>query len=557
MSAAGKLQGQVAIVTGGSSGIGRATSLALAAEGAHLVIVGRNSERLAQTTHLIQEKTGRSCQTLALSLDVKREADMEEMAARTLTEFGRIDILVCSAGVLRAAGAPLKPAAQLPLAWWDEVLAINLTGVFLSNRAVLPTMLQQQSGNIVNLSSIAGRSGMPFDAPYCVSKFGVIGLSEVLAEEVRSEGVRVQVLLPGPFETEMLQKRWTGAMPPQPGDFPPPSRVADMIVHLITMPADTRLVMPIIEPLRGEASSGWRGGRQPARPGRSPAAGPRPPQSKDDLKENLMTQTSAERSLAGKTIIVTGGTGGIGLATCRAAARAGASVVVADVNADRIAAAVQELTSLANPQAGHLGIPVDIRREPDNQKMAQAALGRFGRIDGLVACAGVLRKRGTAPKPLVKTTIEEWDEVLDINLKGVFLSNQAVLPAMIKQRSGVIINISSVSGLEGRAHDGPYCASKFGVIGLTQSVADEVRTYGVKVQALMPDAIATPIWEQNHPVPPPGDALPPERVADVIVFMLAQPEDTTLLGAVIAPLGARRRKEGAKATSRPERPPGE
>jgi NAD(P)-dependent dehydrogenase (short-subunit alcohol dehydrogenase family) len=164
----------------------------------------------------------------------------------------------------------------------------------------------------------------------------------------------------------------------------------------------------------------------------------------------------------------------------------------------------------------------------------------------LIVCAGILRKRGTPPKVLVDVSTDEWDDVIAINLKGVFLSNRAVLPTMIAQRSGTIINLSSVQGLQGRAYDGPYCASKFGVIGLSQAVADEVRTYGVKVQALMPAAVATPMWEQNLPAPMPGDAIPPERVADLIVFMLLQPEDTMIVGPVIAPLGARKRKAAAK-----------
>jgi 3-oxoacyl-[acyl-carrier protein] reductase len=139
-------------------------------------------------------------------------------------------------------------------------------------------------------------------------------------------------------------------------------------------------------------------------------------------------------------------------------------------------------------------------------------------------------------------TLDEWDEVIDVNLKGIFLTNRAVLPRMIEQREGTIINVSSTSGLTGRAHDGAYCASKFGVNGLTKSIADEVRSYGIKVLAIMPDAIDTPMWEQNHPVPPPGNALPPDHVADLIVFLLTQPRDTVLLDPVIVPLGARRRK---------------
>lgn len=555
-----RLEGQVAIVTGGSAGLGRATCLALAREGAKIVVVGRNPKRLTETVMLIHEHGWSSTRALALPLDVRSEADMEEMAQRTLEEFGRIDILVNSAGILRAASAGVRMASQLSLGEWAEVIDTNLRGTFLSNRAVLPAMLEQRSGNIVNLSSIAGRAGMAFDTPYSASKFGVVGLSEALAQEVRSEGVRVQVLLPGPFETELLNRRWPGATA-KPGAFPPASRVADMIVHLVTLPADTRLVTPVFEPMLADSSgSGWQNGRGSARSPKTngsilkSVADVAARTSLDSFKEQFMTALHPSRAgrLDKQVVIVTGGTGGIGLATCRAAASEGASVVVADINPERIHQAVQELNQLASPPAGHLGFPMDVRKESDNENLAKATLDRFGRIDALVACAGILRQRGSSLKPLVKTSLEEWEEVLSVNLTGMFLSNRAVLPTMMRQRSGTIINISSVAGLQGGAHNGPYCASKFGVIGLTQSIADEVKAQGVRVQSLMPDAIDTPIWEQNYPVPAPGNALPPERVAEVVLFMLALPADTVLIGSpVIAPIGARQRKAGGKKAVEP------
>jgi 3-oxoacyl-[acyl-carrier protein] reductase len=242
--------------------------------------------------------------------------------------------------------------------------------------------------------------------------------------------------------------------------------------------------------------------------------------------------------LSGKVVIVTGAAGGIGLATCKAVAAEGAAVVAADLAPDRINTAIADLPEPSR----HLAYALDVRDEAANQALVNQAIERYGRIDALVACAGILRLHGTPPKPLVQTSIEEFDTVLDINLKGIFLSNRAVLPVMVKQRSGIILNIASVSGIKGRAHDGPYCASKFGVIGLSQSIQDEVRTYGIKVQAILPGSVDTPFWEQNHPVPKPAHALPAERVADLVVFMLTQPEDTVLMGPVIAPSGARRRK---------------
>jgi NAD(P)-dependent dehydrogenase (short-subunit alcohol dehydrogenase family) len=549
-----RLEGKIAVVTGGSAGIGRATALALAEEGAHVVVVGRNAGRLAETAALLQEPCSRfGTKALTLALDVASEPDVERMAAQTLETFGQIDILVAAAGILRGEGIAVRSVADLPTHGWDQVLDINLRGLFLSNRAVLPAMLGRGSGEIVNIASTSGRAGMAFDAAYCASKFGAIGLSEALAEEVADAGVRVQVLLPGPFATDLLHRRWNTTT--LPVAYPPPSRVADAIVQLVTLPADTRLVAPVVEPLVGESGGGWQSGRGPERTPRAtrsarsqpaPEASPSPGSNEEILMSS--SQYVGSR-LAGKVVIVTGGTGGIGLATGRAAALEGASIVVADLDQARVDAAVAELSELSNRTDAHLGIALDVRDEADNRRMADATLERFGKIDALIACAGILRKRGTPPKPLVQVTTDEWDEVLDINLKGIFLGNRAVLPTMIKQRSGTIINISSVSGLKGRAHDGPYCASKFGVIGLSQSVADEVRSYGVRVQPLIPDAIDTPIWEQNHPIPRPGDALAPARVADLIVFMLSQPDDTVLVAPVIAPLGARRRQLAGRSAA--------
>ena len=523
---------QVAIVTGASSGIGRATCVALARTGAQIVAVGRDERRLAATASLVREA---GCESpLVLALDVRSEADMQQMSACTMERFGRIDALVHAAGILRAPGATLRMLSQLAADEWDEVVDINLRGTFLANRAVLPAMLAARRGDIVNLSSRSGRAGIAFDAPYCASKFGVIGLSEAIADEVRHFGVRVQVLAPGKFDTDVL--RQTGPLP-QPGDIPPPERVADAIVWMLSMPADTRLLNPVIEPTRQPGGAGWVQGRNDA------AAQSR---FRSSHKESGMdtASSSAARDLRGKVVVVTGGSGGIGLATARAVAALGAAVVVADLDAARVGAVAAEVGQAG--AAGCLGVAIDVRREEDHERLVKATLEGFGRIDALIVCAGILRKRGTPPKVLVDVSTDEWDDVIAINLKGVFLSNRAVLPTMIAQRSGTIINLSSVQGLQGRAYDGPYCASKFGVIGLSQAVADEVRTYGVKVQALMPAAVATPMWEQNLPAPMPGDAIPPERVADLIAFMLLQPEDTMIVGPVIAPLGARKRKVAAK-----------
>jgi NAD(P)-dependent dehydrogenase (short-subunit alcohol dehydrogenase family) len=252
--------------------------------------------------------------------------------------------------------------------------------------------------------------------------------------------------------------------------------------------------------------------------------------------------------LKGQTAIVTGGSGGLGRATCIALAKAGAHVVVVDVDPGRVEEVVAESRGQGSG-ADALGLILDVRSEPAMEEMTQQALARFGSIDVLVTCAGKLRARGSTLKPLAQMRTEEWDEVIDTNLKGVFLSNRAVLPAMIARRRGNIVNVSSVSGRQGRAHDSAYCASKFGVIGLSESLAEEVRRYGVRVQVVLPDAVDTPMWDQNGPIPRPSNALPPTHVADFIIYLLGLPGDTVLLSPVIASFQPRRRTAGAETNA--------
>ena len=253
-----QLEGRVAVVTGGSAGLGRATCLALAAEGARLAIVGRNRQRLEETSAQIAENAAGAMDVITLCLDVTCEKDMAAMAREALRRWDRIDILVHSAGILRAGEPALRRIDQTPVSEWDEVIRTNLRGTFLANRAVLEAMIRQRAGDILNLSSKSGRRGLAFDGPYCASKFGVIGLTESIAEEVRPYGVRVQVLLPGTFQTPV----WSQAGPlPTPAELPPAGRVAQTIVHMLKMPADSYLLSPIIEPTDSPAESGWRGRR--------------------------------------------------------------------------------------------------------------------------------------------------------------------------------------------------------------------------------------------------------------------------------------------------------
>jgi 3-oxoacyl-[acyl-carrier protein] reductase len=244
-------------------------------------------------------------------------------------------------------------------------------------------------------------------------------------------------------------------------------------------------------------------------------------------------QVSGER-LSGSTAIVTGAAGGIGRAVCDALAREGANIAVADVDASQVEDAVRAATTVGTG-GERLGLVVDVRNAQSIEQMVQRTHDRFGRIDILVSAAGILRGRGRSPKPMAQISVDEWDDVIGTNLRGTFLTNRAVLPVMIRQKAGQILNISSTSGRRGRAFDSVYCASKFGVIGLTESMAKEVEHYGIKVHVVLPDAVNTPLWQQNGPIPCPPGSLTPARVAGIILFLLLLPRDTMVPAPVVIP----------------------
>lgn len=249
-------------------------------------------------------------------------------------------------------------------------------------------------------------------------------------------------------------------------------------------------------------------------------------------------------ALQDKVCIVTGAGSGIGRACVEKLVGCDSKVVLVDLKEQALNDVMATLRARYDrTRSGNtLALALSISSAEDMQRMAEETIAAFGRIDCLVACAGILRL-GSNLKTVADTTLDEWNTIIGTNLTGTFLSNRAVLPAMSAQRQGDIVNISSISGRQGRPFDGPYCASKFGIIGLSESLAEEVAGQGIRVQTLLPDAVETPLWEQNGPAAlKPVSSLPPERVAEFILYMLALPRDTYLPSPIIAPMKQSRKK---------------
>jgi NADP-dependent 3-hydroxy acid dehydrogenase YdfG len=221
------------------------------------------------------------------------------------------------------------------------------------------------------------------------------------------------------------------------------------------------------------------------------------------------------KTLKGTSAIVTGGGSGIGFAIARALIKAEVNVIIASRRRDVLAKAAERLNALGKGKA----VPVvcDIRKKNDITNAVKTAKELFSSIDILVNNSGL----GVTSK-IVDCTDEEWDLVVDTNLKGVFWMTREVLPTMISQRSGYIINIASQAAMHGYANAGPYCASKFGVVGFSEALQIEIREFGIIVHSLCPALVQVPSPENDDEMN--DEVLQAEDLASTLMFLLTQPK---------------------------------
>lgn len=197
-----KLEGRTALVTGGGRGIGQAIAVAFAKEGADVIVASRTEDQLKETVQLI-ESTGRK--GFAIPVDLSNNESISEFTAKVLTHFQGLDILVNNAA--SGSGINAKLLIDFDDNFWNTTLALNLTAPYLLSKAFLPNMIKAGWGRIINISSIAGKTGMPTGVAYCAAKHGLIGLTRTAALETAATGVTVNAICPGATRTSMWEKR--------------------------------------------------------------------------------------------------------------------------------------------------------------------------------------------------------------------------------------------------------------------------------------------------------------------------------------------------------------
>lgn len=243
---AGKLDNKVAVVTGASSGIGEATAIALAMEGAKVAVSARRSDRLESLVKRITDSGG---QALPIVADVADETQAKDMVSKAHAEFGRIDILVNNAGVMLLGmidGANTED--------WRRMVNTNILGLLYATHAAVPLMKNQGEGHIVNISSVAGRVAQAGSGVYNATKWAVCGLSEALRQEVHNDKIRVTIIEPGAVATELTNhitdskaqeriSKWIESIKPLESED-----IAAAIVYAVTQPAHVNVNEILIRP---------------------------------------------------------------------------------------------------------------------------------------------------------------------------------------------------------------------------------------------------------------------------------------------------------------------
>ncbi|WP_448615095.1 SDR family oxidoreductase [Modestobacter sp. URMC 112] len=250
MAGSGELRGRTALVTGGSSGLGRASALALAAAGADVAVLARGAAELADTAEQLRALGVRAS---APAVDLADAEAVERAVDQVHGELGGVDVLV------NAAGTDVPgPVAGLAVDDWDRVLDVNLRASFLLARAVWPDMVGRGGGTVVNVSSVAGRRRWANAAAYCAAKSGLTGLTQALAAEGKPHRIRACVLYPGAMDTSWgvwsPEDRRDGATPTVPADALAPEQVARLIAWIAAAPLDVVLNEVTVTPL---LERGW------------------------------------------------------------------------------------------------------------------------------------------------------------------------------------------------------------------------------------------------------------------------------------------------------------
>jgi len=482
-----RLENRVAIVTGGASGIGHAIVLHFLQEGARVVLADMNCQTGMAVLQAIELK-GNGDPIRFFECDVSQEADVARLVQFAVQEFGRLDCMVNNAGT----GGATNPLVKTSVEDWDRTQAILLRGVFLGIKHAAKVMIRQgEGGAIVNMASIAGLTGGAGGAAYSTAKAGVINLTRCAAIQLGQYRIRCNSVSPGTILTPLLLR---GADPetmreaacafqpwPEPGL---PEHVAPVVAFLASDAAEFMTGENVL--VDGGVAAGapfLYSGQHPlgnAIAERMKATGV---QSFDAGSTQVQPQSDLASPVADippKTVLITGVGRGLGRAMTDKLVQLGHTVI----GCTRSQAVVDELRARYGPP--HRFDSVDVADDGRVRAWAESVVAERPAPDLLMNNAAATNRN----LQIWRLSPEEFAQVINVNLLGTVNVLRNFLPAMLRRKSGIVVNFSSGWGREAAPNVGPYCASKWAIEGLTQVLAKELPP-GMAAVSLHPGIVNT------------------------------------------------------------------
>ncbi|EXJ71193.1 uncharacterized protein A1O5_06187 [Cladophialophora psammophila CBS 110553] len=484
-----RFDNQVAVITGAGGGLGKAHALHLASKGASVIVndVSRKVRNVQPTLQAADEVVGEIVNASGkAAANYNSVLDGGAIIQDAVQKFGRLDILVNNAGILRDVSFKNMTDKH-----WDDIDAVHVKGVFKCTHAAWQIFRKQKYGRIVMTSSAAGLFGNFGQCNYSAAKLGVFGLTETLAKE----GIKYNILVNAIAPVAANQMTAT-IMSPEMLQYLSPEHVSPLVGFLVH--STNKESGSVFEVGAGHVSK-FRWERSPGAvlkcdetftPGAilkrwadiNDFSKPDHPNNTANMVAHLEAARKQERNdpgedirYDGKVAVITGGGAGLGRAYSIQFARRGAAVVVNDlVNPDSV---VEEIRAFGGKAVRNKS------SVEDGASVIKTAIDNFGRVDILVNNAGILRD-----KAFVNMTEKQWDDIVNVHLRGTYACTKAAYPYMVKQKYGRIVNTTSTSGIYGNYGQANYATAKMGILGFSRALAQEGAKYNIYVNTIAPSA---------------------------------------------------------------------
>ncbi|THZ02967.1 multifunctional beta-oxidation protein-like protein [Aureobasidium pullulans] len=485
-----RFDGQTVVVTGAGGGLGKAYALFFASRGANVVVndlggsfkgEGASSKAADVVVEEIKAAGGKA----VANYDSVEDGD--KIIDTAIKAFGRIDVLINNAGILRDISFKNMKDAD-----WDLIMKVHVRGACKCARAAWPHFRKQKYGRVINTASAAGLFGSFGQTNYSAAKLAQVGFTETLAKEGLKYNILANVIAP------IAASRMTQTvMPPDVLENLKPDWVVPLVAVLVH-PSNTEETGSIFEcggghiaKLRWERAKGallraddsytpgallskWDGVNDFSEPS-YPTGVANFMELLEEAQKLPANPPSKNPDFKGKVALVTGGGAGLGRIYCLQFAKYGAKVVVNDLmNPDDV---VQEIQKLGGEAVG-----VKASAE-DGDAVVKAAIDAYGRIDIIVNNAGILRDKAFA-----NMDDKQFDQVLDVHLRGTYKVTKAAWPYFLKQKYGRVVNTTSTSGIYGNFGQANYAAAKCGILGFSRALAREGQKYNILVNTIAPNA---------------------------------------------------------------------